>query len=473
MCAINVSKCFRYFFMYSLTTIIVMLTYSIGMKECPTPSKDYLHFTKNLTDLDNVRARQYISLDCCASGFNTITWFFKNNNTQNSWIPFPFLYQECDVTTYCPQLSPRNQTLHILKATVNFDEGTYLCVAHNSSTGKNISHKEDLFVYDCIDREKPLSIPPHNVLTNTGQNATFQCAADFGCKPSYERDVNWYIGITNVHDIDKRYIVTKDNRDFRSVVQANLTILNVQQKDFDQTFSCWIESDYDIATPKFFVKLQKKYVQVNVTIILVIVLPCLFFIVIITTSTKVVHHAYGPQIKFYFRSRGLLGGLPKMGKKHDLHALIVHDDTRKEDNIIAEEITSRLRKEGYKITQIEGYGEGVFSHFGCNLERSAAVIIIDMENNSEDSNKFRVFIESSLRNMTESLTGFTIIQQRGLENSLMDSVEYKGLKRLQWPGENCTEIQKQRFFKRLQLRLPKPFCHGKLEETTPLLTPPI
>lgn len=472
MCAINVSKCYRHFFLYSLTTVVMILTYSIAMNDCQTPSTDYLHFTRNLTDLDSVRAREVIFLDCCASGFNTITWFFKNNNTKNLWIPYPFLYQECNANQYCPKLDSINQTLEILKATVSYDEGSYLCVVHNSSTGQNISHQEELLVYDCTDRVKPLPIPPHNVPTNVGQNATFQCAADFGCKPSYERDVSWYIGTTNVHDIDKRYVVTKDNRDFNAVVQANLTILNVQQKDFDQTFSCWIESDYDIATPKFFVKLQKKVVQVNITIILVIVLPCLFFIVIITTSSKVVHHVYGPQIKFYFRSRGLLGSLPKMGG-HDLHALLVHDDTRKEDNVIAEEITSTLRKEGYKITQIEGYGEGVFSHFGCNLERSASVIIIDMENNSEDSNKFRVFIESSLRNMSESLTGFTIIKQRGLENSLMDSVEYKGLKRLEWPGKDCTEMQKQRFFKQLQLRLPKPFCHGNLEETTPLLTPPV
>lgn len=109
---------------------------------------------------------------------------------------------------------------------------------------------------------------------------------------------------------------------------------------------------------------------------------------------------------------------------------------------------------------------GVFSHFGGYLEQSASVIILDMESDSDDSNTFRVFIESSLRNMADSLVGFTVIQRKGMENSMMDSVEYKGLKRLQWPGSESSDRQRQKFYKQLQLRLPKPV---KLDERTPLL----
>lgn len=109
---------------------------------------------------------------------------------------------------------------------------------------------------------------------------------------------------------------------------------------------------------------------------------------------------------------------------------------------------------------------GVFSHFGGYLEQSASVIILDMESDSDDSNTFRVFIESSLRNMADSLVGFTVIQRKGMENSMMDSVEYKGLKRLQWPGSESSDRRRQKFYKQLQLRLPKPV---KLDERTPLL----
>ena len=101
---------------------------------------------------------------------------------------------------------------------------------------------------------------------------------------------------------------------------------------------------------------------------------------------------------------------------------------------------------------------GVFAHFGSSLEQSAAVVVIDMESDSEDSNKFRVFIESSLRNFSNSLVGFTIIQRKEIVNSVMDSVEYKGLKRLRWPGQHCKDRLKQKFYKQLQLRLPKPHC---------------
>lgn len=107
---------------------------------------DFLHFTKNITDLDHVRARQFVYLDCCASGYDTITWYFMNNNTKYSWKEFPFLYQECEHNDECPTLSSENQTLLILKATVGYDNGSYICVAHNSSTGQNISHLEDLLV---------------------------------------------------------------------------------------------------------------------------------------------------------------------------------------------------------------------------------------------------------------------------------------------------------------------------------------
>eukprot|EP00105_Crassostrea_gigas_P032836 XP_011455990.2 PREDICTED: uncharacterized protein LOC105348321 [Crassostrea gigas] len=156
-----------------------------------------------------------------------------------------------------------------------------------------------------------------------------------------------------------------------------------------------------------------------------------------------------------------------MSNNHRYHALVVHDDSRNEDNDIADQITSTLEKEGYKIcNRIEGSGKGVFSHFGGYLEQSASVIILDMESDSDDSNTFRVFIESSLRNMADSLVGLTVIQIKGMENSVMDSVEYKGLKRLQWPGSESSDRQRQKFYKQLQLRLPKPV---KLDERTPLL----
>ena len=48
------------------------------------------------------------------------------------------------------------------------------------------------------------------------------------------------------------------SREFNPVVQANLTILNVQESDFDVIFSCWIASDYDIETPKFHVRLRQE-----------------------------------------------------------------------------------------------------------------------------------------------------------------------------------------------------------------------
>lgn len=156
-----------------------------------------------------------------------------------------------------------------------------------------------------------------------------------------------------------------------------------------------------------------------------------------------------------------------MSNNHRYHALVVHDDSRNEDNDIADQITSTLEKDGYKIcNRIEGFGRGVFSHFGWYLEQSASVIIIDMENDSEDSNTFRVFIESSLSNMANSLVGFTIIKRKGMKHSVMDSVEYKGLKRLEWPGSEGSDRQRQKFYKQLQVRLPKPV---KLDERTSLL----
>ncbi|XP_065925923.1 uncharacterized protein [Magallana gigas] len=411
----NVSKLFDRINLRILTFLAVLLMYNMGfvMNICQPPTKDFLHFTKNITDLDHVRARQFVYLDCCASGYDTITWYFKNNNTKYSWKEFPFLYQECEHNDECPTLFSENQTLLILKATVGYDNGSYICVAHNSSTGQTISHLEDVLVSDCVERPKPEPIPPSDVITNIGQNATFHCAADFGCKSSFTRDVSWYIGTVEVQDVSTRYIVTKENRDYNPVVQANLTVLNVQQSDFGVTFSCWVSSDSDIDTPKFSVKLRQE------------------------------------------------------GNNHRYHALVVHDDSRNEDNDIADHITSTLEREGYKIcNRIEGFGRGVFSHFGGYLEQSASVIILDMESDSDDSNTFRVFIESSLRNMADSLVGFTVIQRKGMENSMMDSVEYKGLKRLQWPGSESSDRQRQKFYKQLQLRLPKPV---KLDERTPLL----
>lgn len=47
-------------------------------------------------------------------------------------------------------------------------------------------------------------------------------------------------------------------RDYSPVVQANLTVLNVQQSDFGVTFTCWVSSDFDIDTPKFSVKLRQE-----------------------------------------------------------------------------------------------------------------------------------------------------------------------------------------------------------------------
>ncbi|XP_048745568.2 uncharacterized protein LOC125658372 isoform X2 [Ostrea edulis] len=457
-------------FLNVLMTMMLTYTVVVAAIDCNPPVRDYLHFTKNLTDLDSVRARQFIRLDCCVSGFSSLRWYFKNIHTNNSWIPFPFLHQQCDHNADCPIPSFSNQTLMILKSVFSTDNGSYMCVAYNSSTGRSISHVEDLLVYECEDRTKPQPIPPHDTEANVGQNVTFQCAADFGCKNSYLRGVEWYIGTTDVRQIDKRYIITTFNRELHPLVQTNLTILNVQQSDFDLEFSCWIISDYDIDTPKYNVKLQQKNIQ-NKQLILIIVVPCLIFIVVVTAATKAAHTAYGPQMTFYLRSRGLLGGLPKMKKEHLYHAMIVHDNNRQEDDNIAEEITRTLEEEGYKITNLvdSGYGQGVFSHFGENLGQSAAIIILDMDRNSQDSSMLRVFIESSLRSMSDSLAGFTIIQQKGVEDSVMDSLEYQGLKRMEWPGTDCTERQRRKFFKQLQLRLPEPRYRDHLNENTPLI----
>lgn len=464
----NISKLFNWIYLRMFTFFAIKLMYNIGfaMNTCQPPIKDFLHFTKNITDLDYVIAKQSVYLDCCASGYDTITWFFKNSNTKNLWIEFPFLYQECKANVECPTLSQENQTLMIVKATVGYDNGSYLCVAHNSSTGQNISHTGDLIVVDCVERVTPEPIPPSDVITNIGQNATFHCAADYGCKCNCLRDVIWFIGTVAVQDVSKRYIVNEEKRDHYPIVQTNLTILNVQESDFDVTFTCWVASDSASDTPKFPVKLRQEVVNViNIKLVLIIV-PCLIFILLVTSTTKTVHSLYGPHINFYCKSRGFLGGLPVMSNNHRYHALVVHDDSKIEDNHIADQITSTLEQEGYKIcNRIEGSGRGVFSHFGCYLELSAAVIIIDMENDSEESNTFRVFIESSLRSMSDSLAGFTIIQRKEIENSVMDSVEYKGLKRLEWPGSDSSDRQRRKFYKRLQLRLPNPV----LNERTPLL----
>lgn len=56
------------------------------------------------------------------------------------------MYQECENNDECPTLFSENQTLLILKASVGYDNGSYICVAHNSSTGQNISHLEDVLV---------------------------------------------------------------------------------------------------------------------------------------------------------------------------------------------------------------------------------------------------------------------------------------------------------------------------------------
>lgn len=67
----------------------------------------------------------------------------------------------------------------------------------------------------------------------------------------------------------------------------------------------------------FFIKTKFLLVSVinvmNIKVILII-LPCVVFILFIAGTTKAVHSVYGPHINFYCKSRGLLGGLPKMSK---------------------------------------------------------------------------------------------------------------------------------------------------------------
>jgi hypothetical protein len=112
---------------------------------------------------------------------------------------------------------------------------------------------------------------------------------------------------------------------------------------------------------------------------------------------------------------------------------------------------------------------GILSYLGKIFEKSAAVILLDMVKKSEDLNTTRLFIESTLRNMSNSLTAFTIIKLKDRKDTLMDSLEYKGLKRLEWPGKDGTNRQRQRFFKQLQLRLPEPNRRGQVDEKTPLI----
>lgn len=98
----------------------------------------------------------------------------------------------------------------------------------------------DTYLIDCVERLKPEPIPPSDVITNIGQNATFHCAADFGCKSSFTRDVSWYIGTVEVQDVSTRYIVTEENRYLHEIFPAFVHLFLLMRNKVVNLYCCVI-----------------------------------------------------------------------------------------------------------------------------------------------------------------------------------------------------------------------------------------
>ncbi|KAK3095567.1 hypothetical protein FSP39_016172 [Pinctada imbricata] len=396
----------------------------------------------------------YAHIECCAEGYDVIEWFLKIKNT-TTWKPYPFYNFSCTDCEIGLSLDEHNQTLRVERAGSLYN-GTFLCSVQNLTTRESIEHQTRLDVYDCTDRGRPLPIRPYNVYVDVGQNASFVCGGDFGCKDSGLTGVDWLVNdeppeMLNSSKFRQKTITSSHN----TVKKSWLTIIDVQPDDFHSNYTCWVFSDY--GSQDFTVHLNQiskpsnTFVMPLETIISISTVLGGTLILIVILS-PILYTQFGPQISLYFKSRMSCSSFIDKGDSK-YHVFICHSDDNRVERDIAVSIKSELNSRRYDVAcmtedKILG-GQCRLSAAVKLAEESAAAIFLNGDISEEVKN-----IIQTVKSVKSPKYITVVLLSQSDEQNCSKHEDFTGLYSLKWPNQKSKARHVEKFYCSLQLRLP-------------------
>lgn len=374
----------------SLSLVVPALCYPICPKRTRTSGQP--KFTKRLGDFDYVAMGKSVAIQCCNNGAGAIKWYRQGDGFWESYPPDPV-----PGMTDIPTLEEDNQILRIFDAE-KADDTVFKCeLIEGSSTDlfevPTIQHEMRLNVVAC-DRlgrgpimTKPF--PKDQYIEKYGGNISLACSGYFGCSEDGVIDggADWLVKEKGRYKpashVSQRYNVAKYTNDGKTILGADLSISSVSEEDVSRLFICKLSSAqvYESQSNQT-VRIYKKD-KVNIDLWVGVAVGAMVILVMVIIILKfVIGKLWGPQIKWYFRSRmPFIGPEPVADKKFSAFMYHADDDVK-----IANNVKDKLEDQNFRIflsSEVQGF-QRTLPAYEEKCNESAVVIFLYTKNLWED-----------------------------------------------------------------------------------------
>lgn len=376
-----------------LLVVLAVFGFSWSWPICPNRSSTagQPRFTKKLGEFDYVEFGKQIAIQCCSEGTDDIRWYRQENG---QWKSFPIIQPGI---SNAPRLEEDKQVLRIFDAEFK-DNTTFKCELGSSLSGQSgqngfvQKHQLQLFVVACDKRAGgPIltqPFPKDQYIEDFGGNLTIPCTGYFGCSDygKIEGDALWLVKQNGRFDlavnVSPRYRASNYSNPDKTMEMVNLTISPVMPDDLDRTFICKVTSP-QVPSPHMSqtVRIIKKQGPVDVVKLVGIAVGAVLVLVLVIFLLKaLIGKLWGPQIKWFFRSRvSFVGPKPAEDENLAYNAFLYHDD---QDTRIANELKEKLEQQNF-LVYLSSDAPANKPKMACIQEessKSAVVIFLYTEN---------------------------------------------------------------------------------------------
>lgn len=359
---------------------------------CPKRTgSDSPKFTKHLGEFDYVELGKGRAIQCCSDGVQEIKWYRQDGG---QWNPFPPL--PVPGVANQPSLEEQNQILRLNQAGFQ-DNTTFKCELIGSRPSDDtLQHELRLYVVACDKLAKgPVMtqpFPKDQYIDDFGVNVTLQCSGYFGCSDDgvIDGSADWLVKEKDRYRLAKkvspRYNVTRSTSDSKTYLTAKLSISHVLEDDLARVFICKLSSAqiYESQSNQS-VRIYKHKDPVNIELWVGIACGGVIVLVLVFVVVKAaIGKLWGPQIKWYFRSRiDFIGPKPALDEDLNYNAFMYHAD---DDIAVAHDIKAKLEEHNFLIflsSDVQG-NQAPMAAFQKESSASAVVIFLYTENLKAD-----------------------------------------------------------------------------------------
>ncbi|XP_071085350.1 uncharacterized protein [Haliotis cracherodii] len=295
---------------------------------------DELSFSRENSEADDVRKDHFVNIHCCANNFvGDIKWFRQYNGTMTVLVFNNERYT----------FKERQQVLEINKALM-LDNGTYVCVAHN--TTHNVSFQFELYVAECDKAAGKVIVermPEPKQMVRLGQTKTLECRGYFGCSLPNTKSAFWMRRGKSVSKLEgdhPLFSVEMVNKSNGNILGSILTFKTITKDNMTSSYMCYL-----FAVPPNGKSFHVQLVNIPQKEVLprwgVAVVAVVSVTIVVALLLALLIRPWKDQLLFRMRTKFHCLPLRQANKRHDL-IVLCHPDN---DDEVRNHITSNLRND--------------------------------------------------------------------------------------------------------------------------------